>query len=98
MPLLMKPISDLTEDEFEDGTSLRLSHLTLEILIFRALLRPLHYSAITPAEASQEPISTIFENCYTGAKVACEVVSSLSSKHFTSFWYPCTRPAESIQG
>jgi hypothetical protein len=88
LPLLSKPAADLTEDEFEDGATLRLSHLTLEMLIFRGLLRPLHSQAITPEDATQEPISTIFENCYTCAIVAAEIVAALRSKHFMSFWSP----------
>jgi hypothetical protein len=87
--LLSKPASDLDEHEFEHGAALRLSHLTLEILIFRALLRPLIFQAVTPPESSREPISTIFENSYTCAKVATEIVSSLQAKHFASFWPPC---------
>ncbi|KAF4124834.1 GAL4 [Geosmithia morbida] len=87
-PLLLKPVCDLSEDEFADSVSLRLSHLTLEILVFRALLRPLHPGATSATDASQEPISTIFENCYMCAKVTSEVVASLQSRHFTSFWYP----------
>ncbi|KAJ9136740.1 Fungal specific transcription factor domain protein [Pleurostoma richardsiae] len=91
LPLLSKPASDLDEHEFEHGAALRLSHLTLEILIFRALLRPLIFQAVTPPESSREPISTIFENSYTCAKVATEIVSSLQAKHFASFWPPYVR-------
>lgn len=89
LPLLSKPASDLTEDEFEETASLRLSHLTVEILIFRALLRPLHVHAMSTNEALQEPVSTIFDNCFTCARVATDIVASLRSKHFTSFWSPC---------
>lgn len=87
-PLLRKPVADLTEDEFAECIPLRLSHLTLEILIFRALLRPLHPAAMSSLDASQEPISTIFENCYKCAKVTAEVVASLDARHFDCFWFP----------
>lgn len=89
LPLLSKAASDLTEDELEQSAALRLSHLTLEILIFRALLRPLVYQAMPASEQSREPDSTIFENCYTCAKVGTELVSALKAKHFASFWSPC---------
>ncbi|KEY71702.1 hypothetical protein S7711_02931 [Stachybotrys chartarum IBT 7711] len=91
LSFLSKPASELTEEEFEKGAALRLSHLTLEILIFRALLRPLLPHAIPAAENSKEPISTIFENCFTCAKVATEIVSSLRAKHFANFWPHYTR-------
>ncbi|SPN97349.1 uncharacterized protein DNG_00863 [Cephalotrichum gorgonifer] len=91
LPLLSTRISELSEDDFDNGAALRLSHLTLEIMIFRALLRPLAYDAESVPERCQEPISTIFENCYICASVATEIVSSLRSKHFASFWPHYTR-------
>ncbi len=89
LPLLSKVVSELNEDEFEDGAALRLSHLTLETLIFRALLRPLSYQAMWAADTTQEPITTIFENCYTCAKVGADIVAALKAKHFSRFWHPC---------
>lgn len=89
LPLLSTPVSELGEDDFDNGAALRLSHLTLEIMIFRALLRPLAYDAAASAERCQEPISTIFENCYVCANVATDIVSSLRAKHFASFWPHC---------
>lgn len=89
LPFLSKPASDLTEEEFESGAGLRLAHLTVEILIFRALLRPLLSHAVSPSDGLREPISTIFDNCYTCAKVATEIISSLRAKHFASFWPHC---------
>ncbi|KAH7325620.1 fungal-specific transcription factor domain-containing protein [Stachybotrys elegans] len=91
LPLLSKPVSELSAMEFEQGAALRLSHLTLEILIFRALLRPLLSHTVSLSEGAREPISTIFENCYTCAKVATEIVSSLRAKHFARFWLHYTR-------
>jgi hypothetical protein len=89
LPLLSKLASELSEEEFEDGAALRMSHLTLETLIFRALLRPLVSRDITAVENTREPISTIFENCYTCAKVGTDIVSALRAKHIASFWHPC---------
>jgi hypothetical protein len=89
VPLLSKQTSDLNEEDLEAGAALRLSHLTLETLIFRALLRPLFYQAISAVEANQEPISTIFDNCYACAKLGTELVSSFQAKHFSNFWAPC---------
>ncbi|EEA22480.1 conserved hypothetical protein [Talaromyces marneffei ATCC 18224] len=88
LPLLWKLASELDEREFEDGASLRLSHLTLEILIFRALLRPLFHQAVSASEVSQDPIFKIFDNCFTCAKVGTEIVSALKAKHFAIFWHP----------
>ena len=89
LPLLSTSVSELSEIDFDNGAALRLSHLTLEIMIFRALLRPLTYDAVSAPERCQELISTIFENCYVCANVATEIVSSLRAKHFTSFWPHC---------
>lgn len=89
LPLLSTPVSELSEDDFDNGAALRLSHLTLEIMIFRALLRPLSYDPATSAEMCQEPVSTIFENCYVCANVATDIVSALRAKHFASFWPHC---------
>jgi hypothetical protein len=89
LPLLSTPVSELREEHFDNGAALRLSHLTLEIMIFRALLRPLAYDAETSPERCREPYSTIFENCYVCANVATEMVSSLTAKHFAKFWPHC---------
>lgn len=89
LSLLSKPTSDLTESEFEQGATLRLSHLTLELLIFRALMRPLAYRTMVPADSGREPISTIFDNGYTCAKAFAGMVSSLQAKNFTNFWPTC---------
>ena len=72
------------------GASLRLAHLTLEILIFRALLRPLMYNAV-PVDrgAVPEPASTIHDNCYTCAKAGMEIVGAMKGKHFSTFWPSC---------
>ncbi|EPE10945.1 fungal specific transcription factor domain protein [Ophiostoma piceae UAMH 11346] len=87
LPLLSKPTSELTEDDLVVGASLRLAHLTLEILIFRALLRPLMHDAV-PVDhgAVPEPVSTIHDNCYACAKVGMEIVGSMKGKHFSTFW------------
>lgn len=89
LTLLSTPVSELGGDDFDNGAALRLSHLTLEVMIFRALLRPLAYDAGASAERSQEPYSTIFENCYICANVATDMVSSLTVKHFARFWPHC---------
>ncbi|OIW31070.1 hypothetical protein CONLIGDRAFT_679807 [Coniochaeta ligniaria NRRL 30616] len=93
LPILSKPASELDAEEFEHGAALRLSHLTLEILIFRALLRPLFYQPgqQPSAENSREPVAAIVENGYTCAKVASDIVSSLQARHFASFWPPYVR-------
>jgi len=89
LPFLSTPVLELNEQDFENGAILRLQHLTLEILIFRALLRPLSNDQVSPAEKCQEPISTIYENCHVCASVATEIVSLLRAKHFTTFWPHC---------
>ena len=89
LPFLSTPVLELDEQDFENGAVLRLQHLTLEILIFRALLRPLDNDQVTPSEKCQEPISTIYENCHVCASVATEIVSLLRAKHFASFWPHC---------
>ncbi|OAA58439.1 fungal specific transcription factor domain containing protein [Niveomyces insectorum RCEF 264] len=96
LPLLSKPAADLTEDDMVIGVALRLSHLTLEVLIFRALLRPLTHNVV-PVDGSgsgavvPEPMSTIYENCYTCAKVGMEIVAAMKGKHFSTFWPRYTR-------
>lgn len=87
LPLLSKPTAELTEDDLVIGASLRLAHLTLEILIFRALLRPLMHDVI-PIENGvvPEPVATIHENCYACAKSGMEIVGSMKGKHFSTFW------------
>lgn len=94
LPLLSKPASDLTEAEFETGVALRLSHLALELLIFRALLRPLTIQAQASHHEQNEPTSAvlaIFDNGYTCAKAVAGLVSSLQAKHFANFWPLYTR-------
>ncbi|EFX00605.1 fungal specific transcription factor domain containing protein [Grosmannia clavigera kw1407] len=90
LPLLSQPALHLSEDDLVVGASLRLAHLTLEVLIFRALLRPLLHDAVPVDEAGAvaEPMSTIYDNCYTCAKVGMEIVASMKGKHFAVFW-PC---------
>ncbi|KAH8168720.1 fungal specific transcription factor domain-containing protein [Sarocladium implicatum] len=91
LPFLSRPVLELDEQDFEKGAVLRLQHLTLEILIFRALLRPLDNDQVSQAEKCDEPISTIYENCHVCANVATEIVSLLRAKHFASFWPHYTR-------
>ncbi|RVX71310.1 hypothetical protein B0A52_04884 [Exophiala mesophila] len=89
--VLSKATSDLNDDDLEKSAPLRLSHITLEILIYRALLRPLSYGALQSAEQNREPTSFIFENCYACAKVAVEFVAALNAKHFSNYWHPHAR-------
>ncbi|ATY66976.1 fungal specific transcription factor domain [Cordyceps militaris] len=91
LPFLSKPVLELNEQDFENGAILRLQHLTLEMLIFRALLRPLSNDQVSSLEKCQEPISTIYENCHVCASIATEMVSMLRAKHFASFWPHYTR-------
>ncbi|KAJ5586924.1 uncharacterized protein N7459_002689 [Penicillium hispanicum] len=86
LPMLSKSVSDLNTEELEMGAFLRLSHIVVEILIFRALLRPLIHRSECPAENFVEPLPTIFGNCYICAKAGTDLVSSLTAKHFASFW------------
>lgn len=89
LPLLSMPLSELREEHLDNGAALRFSHLTLETMIFRALLRPLSYDADTSSERCREPYSTIFETYYVCAKVAPDMVSSLTAKYFAKFWPHC---------
>lgn len=86
--LLTKPVSELDEAEFGNSATVRLSHLIVEILIFRALHRRL-FQAVPAGENPPEPIATIFESCYTSASAALGIVSRISAKHFASFWPAC---------
>uniref|UniRef100_A0A093UYT5 Transcriptional activator protein DAL81 n=1 Tax=Talaromyces marneffei PM1 TaxID=1077442 RepID=A0A093UYT5_TALMA len=94
LPLLWKLASELDEREFEDGASLRLSHLTLEILIFRALLRPLFHQAVSASEVSQDPIFKIFDNCLPVQK--WEQKSYLRSKRNISLYFGIHSPTKEI--
>ncbi|OAA60075.1 fungal specific transcription factor domain protein [Cordyceps fumosorosea ARSEF 2679] len=69
LPFLSKSVLELDEQEFENGAPLRLQHLTLEILIFRALLRPLSNEQVSTSDKCREPISTIYENCHVCASI-----------------------------
>lgn len=90
-PFLEKQVSDLNDEELEQNAALRLSHLTLEILILRALLRPLVYQSTSISDSSQEPNSTIFESSFICAKAAVDMVSALKPRHFANSWPSCTR-------
>ncbi|KUJ13709.1 uncharacterized protein LY89DRAFT_687098 [Mollisia scopiformis] len=86
LPVLSAKLSTLDDDDLEQCAALRLSHLTLEILIYRALLRHLSYQTISPDEGTRELVSTIFENTYICSKLGTEIISSLKPRHFANFW------------
>lgn len=88
-PLLSKPTGDLTTDETDLVASLRVSHIVVEIMIFRALLRPLVHRSEQELERLVQPLPMIFDNCYVCAIAGTEFVSSLTTRHFTSFWPSC---------
>lgn len=90
----------MEDDGLDNCGPLRLTYLTLELLVFRALLRPLAYKSGTSKEELSEPRSTIFENSQSCAKLVLELVAALKANHFVNFWpsckciqssYPCSR-------
>lgn len=85
--------SDVDEDEGLEHTGpVRLTYLSLELMIFRALLRPLSYQAgggDQADQADQGPRSTIFKNSQTCAKLIMELVATLQARHFAQFWPSC---------
>jgi hypothetical protein len=81
--------AELDPGEFHPCVSLRLSHMTLELLLFRALLRAPIFLP-TPSDDSPQPHSTILQDSQSCAKLSVELISHLTSKHFVGFWPPCT--------
>ena len=62
--------------------------MTLELLLFRALLRALAFSSAPSVDPSQA-YSAIFQESQSCAKLGVELVSRLASKDFVHFWPPC---------
>lgn len=81
-----------TADEDADGfhpcVYLRLSHMTLELLLFRALLRAVAFPSAPSVDPTQA-YSAIFQESQSCAKLGVELVSRLASKDFVHFWPPC---------
>ncbi|KAL6247635.1 Fungal specific transcription factor [Rhinocladiella similis] len=91
-PDVLKPTKELMEDDGLDNCGpLRLTYLTLELLVFRALLRPLAYQPGTGEQEMSEPRSTIFQNSQSCAKLVLELVAALKANHFVNFWPSYTR-------
>ncbi|KAK7902282.1 hypothetical protein LTR67_001927 [Exophiala xenobiotica] len=91
-PDVLKPTKELMEDDGLDNCGpLRLTYLTLELLVFRALLRPLAFQPGTSEQEMSEPRSTIFQNSQSCAKLVLELVAALKANHFVNFWPSYTR-------
>lgn len=89
-PDVLKPTKELMEDDGLDNCGpLRLAYLTLELLIFRALLRPLAFNAGTSEQEMSEPRAAIFQNSQSCAKLVLELVATLKANHFVNFWPSC---------
>lgn len=89
-PDVLKPTKELMEDDGLDNCGpLRLTYLTLELLVFRALLRPLLFQPGASEQALSEPQSTIFQNSQSCAKLVLELVAALKANHFVNFWPSC---------
>ena len=87
---VLKPTKELMEDDGLDNCGpLRLAYLTLELLVFRALLRPLAFQCGTNEQLTSEPHSTIFQNSQSCAKLVLELVAALKANHFVNFWPSC---------
>ncbi|KAK5047568.1 hypothetical protein LTR84_006665 [Exophiala bonariae] len=86
-PVVLKPTKELVEDDALDNCGpLRLTYLTLELLVFRALLRPLAFQPGTGEQEMSEPRSTILQNSQSCAKLILELVTALKANHFVNFW------------
>ena len=86
--VLKNQTADEDTDEFYPCVYLRLSYMTLELLLFRALLRAL----ILPSPPSVDPSQTysiILQESRSSAKLGVEMISRLASKDFVHFWPPC---------
>jgi hypothetical protein len=89
-PDVLKPTKELMEEDGLDNCGpLRLTYLTLELLVFRALLRPLAFQPGTSEQEMSEPRSTIFQNSQSCAKLVLELVAALKANHFVNFWPSC---------
>lgn len=89
LPLLSIPVSEISIEQLEMCACLRLSHIVVEILIFRALLRPLIHRVECPPESLLEPLPTIFETCYVCAKGGVDLISSMTAQQFVNFYPSC---------
>lgn len=83
LPSLSANISTLDDEDLEQYAPLRLSHLSLEILIYRALHRPLMHQTL------DGPALMIFESSYVCSKLGLELVEALKPRHFSMFWPQC---------
>jgi hypothetical protein len=89
-PDVLKPTKELMEDDGLDNCGpLRLAYLTLELLVFRALLRPLAFQPGTNEQEISQPQSAIFQNSQSCAKLVLELVAALKANHFVNFWPSC---------
>ncbi len=87
---VLKPTKELLDDDSLDHCApLRLTYLSLELLVFRALLRPLTFQPGLEEQNNSEPRSTIFHNSRSCAKLVLELVAALKPKHFVNFWPSC---------
>jgi hypothetical protein len=82
-------LTSMDDEELELYASLRLSYLTLEILIYRVLLRPLMHGAWPQDEEVLSASMSILENSYICSQFGAQLVGSLKSRHFAVFWMPC---------
>ncbi|KAG4419041.1 hypothetical protein IFR04_007817 [Cadophora malorum] len=91
-PDVLKATNELMEDDGLDNCGpLRVAYLTLELLVFRALLRPLAFQPRTNEHEVSEPQSTIFQNSQSCAKLVLELVAALKASNFVNFWPSYTR-------
>jgi hypothetical protein len=88
-PVLNQSIAQVVDDEPSQCGPLRLCYLSMILLIFRALLRPLAYDPQASEENRCEPRSTIFVNSQSYAKWGIESIAALKAKHFVNFWPAC---------
>ena len=83
-----------SQDYFTDSSaSLELGYHTVQLIIFRALLRALGRKCSTAQERGTTEWKESNEQCRAAAKsaiISChDFTSSLGTHHFLSFWAPC---------
>lgn len=86
--ILANPTTNEATDESHPCVYLRLSHMTLELLLFRAFLRALTLPAEPDVDHSQT-YSAILQESQACAEMVVELISRLGSKDFVHFWPPC---------
>lgn len=89
-------ISNNQDTSIDNSASLELGYHTIQLTIFRALLKGFGSDTSTPQERESSEWKEAHDHCRTAAKTtimaAHHFASSLGTIHSQSFWPPCKLP------